>query len=244
MGRRKIKTHEQDLARVRENQRRHRAKIKDHIAILEQKLAEKDILLAQAEDRIAQLTTALEFERRRVDEKETQWIPDEPLLVTLDTSSPESAPQSEVSQPSQPPSTSLSGEFDLAGKRPCEGLCPWVYLSTVGIASPQRLPTPETSGTVDDTNKAITLTGSFSYAETVDLVSKQCLDLDPPRFGESTTLCITAYNLIDQQNYRGLETNTIYQWLRQGFRSGYDRLDGCRVENGILFSLLDFVSST
>lgn len=240
MGRRKSKTHEEDLARVRENQRRHRARIKDQASALEGKLAEKDALLAKAEERIAELTAALEFERLQTRERRLERASDESLHVTPDT-----APADWVSPTNlqyQPTSVSLNEGAIAAGRRPCEGCCPWVYLSTGGTAKSD--PPSSLGDKGDPTNDALTLTGSSSYIETVELAMKQCLDLDPPRFGESTTLCITAYNLIDQQNYRGLETSTMYQWLRQGFRSGHDQLDSCRVENGILFSLLDFVSST
>jgi hypothetical protein len=241
MGRRKTKTHEQDLARVRENQRRHRAKVKDQVANLQEKLAEKEALLAKAEERIVELTAALEFERLRTGEGQTEYASDESLEDPKDTISAELVPPTDVLQPTP---ASLHRDSAPAVKRPCEGRCPWVYLSTVGTAKSQPSPSSDSPNTSDPTNDVITLAGSSSYTETVELATKQCLDLDPPRFGESTTLCITAYNLIDQQNYRGLETSTVYQWLRQGFRSGHDRLDGCRVENSILFSLLDFVSST
>jgi hypothetical protein len=241
MGRRKIKTHEQDLARVRENQRRHRAKIKDQVATLEKRLAEKEVLLAKAEERIVELTAAYEVEHLRAGEKQTECVSDEALIDTQTTLLAGLVPPIEVAQS---PTAFPDGDSTTSRKRPCEGRCPWVYLSTVGTTKSQPSPTSESFDTIESTNDVITLTGQSSYTETVELATKQCLDLDPPRFGESTTLCITAYNLIDQQNYRGLETSTVYQWLRQGFRSGHDRLDGCRVENSILFSLLDFVSST
>jgi hypothetical protein len=241
MGRRKTKTHEEDLARVRENQRRHRARVKDQVATLEEKLVEKEALLAKAEERIAQLTAALEYERLRVVNEKIGPPPKGSLEGPQKTISPKSFSATELYQPILASSKEDSTE---PGKRPCEGRCPWVYLSTVGTAKSSSSSDLQSSDTIDPINNAILFNESSSYAETVELATKQCLDLDPPRFGESTTLCITAYNLIDQQNYRGLETSTVYQWLRQGFRSGHDRLDGCRVENSILFSLLDFVSST
>lgn len=244
MGRRKTKTHEEDLARVRENQRRHRAKIKDQVTTLEDKLAEKEALLAKAEEQIAELTAALEFERSRPRERQIETTPDTSFADTEQTTPEEFIQPDEIQL--QQSRTSVDEDFTPAGKRPCEGRCPWVYLATVGTADSQPSPLPSSSSrdSNDSPKDMITLTGSSSYTETVELATKQCLDLDPPRFGESTTLCITAYNLIDQQNFRGLEISTVYQWLRQGFRSGHDRMDGCRVENSILFSLLDFVSST
>lgn len=46
---------EHTLNRVRENQRRHRARQKDHVATLEQKLAETELLLSEARAEIAKL---------------------------------------------------------------------------------------------------------------------------------------------------------------------------------------------
>jgi hypothetical protein len=63
--------------------------------------------------------------------------------------------------------------------------------------------------------------------------------LNPP---ESTTLCSQAYILIAQQNFRGLSSQSIVSWLNEGFRRATARGEGCRVENGLLFGLLDFVS--
>ncbi|QDS72357.1 hypothetical protein FKW77_008121 [Venturia effusa] len=242
MGRKKTKTHEEDLARVRENQRRHRARVKDQVATLEEKLAEKEALLAKAEERIAELTAALDFERSRVQERQPKITPDPSFADIARTMTEEFALPAEFQLQQSP--ISVNEELAPARKRPCEGRCPWVYLATVGTADSQPSPSPSSGDSSEPSNEVVTLTGSPSYTETVELATKKCLDLDPPRFGESTTLCITAYNLIDQQNFRGLETSTVYQWLRQGFRSGHDRTDGCRVENSILFSLLDFVSST
>ncbi|RDI77153.1 hypothetical protein Vi05172_g12903 [Venturia inaequalis] len=232
MGRRKTKTHEEDLSRVRENQRRHRARVKNQVATLEEQLVEKEALLAKAEERIAELTAALEAESTSTssfESSEETTLPEE-FVLPADT---------HLQQAS-----TIDEEFSSADERPCEGRCPQAYLATIGIIDSQPSPSTNPGDSNKSPNKTIELTGSSSYTETVEFATKECLGLDPPRSGESTTLCITAYNLIDQQNFRGLETGTVYQWLRRGFRSGHDRTDGCRVENSILFSLLDFVSST
>ena len=65
-----------------------------------------------------------------------------------------------------------------------------------------------------------------------------------PSDGESTTLCSQAYVLITQQNFRGLNAHTIRSWLDQGFRRAKGQGEGCRVENSLLFGLLDFISGT
>lgn len=69
-----------------------------------------------------------------------------------------------------------------------------------------------------------------------------CNTYPPSNEKESTTLCSQAYVLIAQQNFRGLSATTIKTWLDQGFRRGRRGDEGCRVENGLLFGLLDFIS--
>ncbi|PSN65109.1 hypothetical protein BS50DRAFT_589551 [Corynespora cassiicola Philippines] len=69
-----------------------------------------------------------------------------------------------------------------------------------------------------------------------------CATRPPPSPTESTTLCSQAYILISQQNFRNLDAATIRRWLWEGYRSAQNRGEGCRVENGVLMSLLDFIS--
>jgi hypothetical protein len=59
---------------------------------------------------------------------------------------------------------------------------------------------------------------------------------------ESTTLCSQAYMLISQQNFRQIDAGTIRLWLWQGYRRAMKRGEGCRVENGVLLSVLNFIS--
>ncbi|KAE9962510.1 hypothetical protein BLS_000248 [Venturia inaequalis] len=204
MGRRKTKTHEEDLSRVRENQRRHRARVKNQVATLEEQLAEKEALLAKAEERIAELTAALEAERSLKGETQAESTPTSSFESSEETTLPEEFVLAADIQLQQAPT--IDEEFFPASKRPCEGRCPQAYLATtVGIIDSQPSQSTNPGDSNKSPNKIITLTGSSSYTETVEFATKECLDLDSPRSGESTTLCITAYNLIDQQNFRGLE---------------------------------------
>ncbi|OAX85529.1 hypothetical protein ACJ72_00067 [Emergomyces africanus] len=59
---------------------------------------------------------------------------------------------------------------------------------------------------------------------------------------ESTTPCSQAFVFISQQNFRGIDASMIEKWLSRGFRQATDPREGCRVENSILFQLLDFIS--
>ncbi|KAF2786199.1 hypothetical protein K505DRAFT_344009 [Melanomma pulvis-pyrius CBS 109.77] len=69
-----------------------------------------------------------------------------------------------------------------------------------------------------------------------------CATRPAPSPTESTTLCSQAYMLISQQNFRQIDAATIRLWLWQGYRRAQRRGEGCRVENGVLLSVLDFIS--
>lgn len=56
----------------------------------------------------------------------------------------------------------------------------------------------------------------------------------------NTTLCEVAQDLIDQYNTKGVDLNVIKQRLWPGFRNG--DANGCRVQNNVLFEVLDEIS--
>ena len=58
----------------------------------------------------------------------------------------------------------------------------------------------------------------------------------------NTTLCAIAEDLISQYNARGADMDEIRQRLWAGFRKGKPG-DGCRVQNNVLFQVLDEISN-
>ncbi|KAF2469187.1 uncharacterized protein BDR25DRAFT_335117 [Lindgomyces ingoldianus] len=76
----------------------------------------------------------------------------------------------------------------------------------------------------------------------IDPECRSCKTRPPPSPSESTTPCSQAYVLIAQQNFRGIDAQTMRTWLVQGFRRAPRKGEGCRVENGALFRLLDYIS--
>lgn len=58
----------------------------------------------------------------------------------------------------------------------------------------------------------------------------------------NTTLCAIAEELISQYNTRGVEVAEIQKKLWAGFSRGAATGDGCRVQNQILFQVLDDIS--
>jgi hypothetical protein len=59
----------------------------------------------------------------------------------------------------------------------------------------------------------------------------------------NTTLCGMAEELINQYNTAGIDIEVIRQRLWAGFKAG-TRGDGCRVENQVLFQVLDEISNS
>ncbi|OJD25610.1 hypothetical protein ACJ73_03021 [Blastomyces percursus] len=98
---------------------------------------------------------------------------------------------------------------------------------------------------------------SFSTTSTPTLTALQLQDLVLPNIpasllsssfytlspaDESTTPCTQAFLFISQQNFKGIDASVIERWLCRGFRQATDPREGCRVENNLLFQLLDFIS--
>ncbi|GAD99274.1 conserved hypothetical protein [Paecilomyces variotii No. 5] len=58
----------------------------------------------------------------------------------------------------------------------------------------------------------------------------------------NTTLCAVAGELINQYNTRGMDITEIRKKLWAGFRKGVSAEEGCRVQNQVLFDLLNEIS--
>ena len=88
--------------------------------------------------------------------------------------------------------------------------------------------------------------GNALYAHQDDLAvlrRSDCSHLPPPMPGESTIPCKTAYRIMEQQNYNGVELTTIRGFLTPGFRGATGEEEGCRVESNRVFSVLDLINN-
>ncbi|KAL5461623.1 hypothetical protein PMIN06_002120 [Paraphaeosphaeria minitans] len=219
---------EHTLTRVRENQRRHRARRKDYVATLEQKLAYTEAQLAAARAERDELREERETwqARRGVEELDFR--------------------------------TDMASEM-LALERLVDTLpaSPLGDVVAFNLPFPSNLPLPvfpvdadahaDVNPTLDDTR--LPLTGPppccTDVAPEPTPPSPECTTCHTrpaPLPTESTTLCAQAYVLIAQQNFRGIDAGTIRLWLGQGYRRARREGEGCRVENGALFRLLDYIS--
>ncbi|KAF1978943.1 hypothetical protein BU23DRAFT_549640 [Bimuria novae-zelandiae CBS 107.79] len=210
---------EHTLTRVRENQRRHRARRKDYIATLEQKLADTEAQLADARAEIV----LLRQERER--EQEQSRVRNDSVIQA-----------------------DISGEM-MALERLVDAL----PTPVAGETFPTHNDLPETL--LDEPSLSLSLppktleivapTAPPCCEDTPPAASPECSSCHTrpaPLPSESTTLCAQAYVLIAQQNFRGIDAGTIRLWLYQGYRRARREGEGCRVENGALFRLLDYIS--
>ena len=235
---------EHTLTRVRENQRRHRARRKDYIASLESRLALAETQLADARAEIALLRREREREREQMGESRTHIVA---AAATTQSFDADAALHSEA----------------LLLSRLIDGLPTPVLGETIPTFGTQlhalALPPPDTPPSVPSSPAdalALTIpitTGPPPCCDDTPSPSpspsplpspecSSCHERPAPAPTESTTLCAQAYVLIAQQNFRGIDAGTIRLWLGQGYRRARREGEGCRVENGALFRLLDYIS--
>ncbi|KAF1930617.1 uncharacterized protein M421DRAFT_378247 [Didymella exigua CBS 183.55] len=225
---------EHTLNRVRENQRRHRARQRDHVVSLELRLAEIERQLAKAHTEIealkAERDTATAFacyditkHFERMDSAVgtstslTQLLDTAAVDVGLDMPAPSSVAESTLIATSfqlLPPPVS-----PVVGPPPC---------CTDSLLTPSALTEPTTAA-------VIPTVGSDPECST-------CKTRPPPSPSESTTLCAQAFIMISQQNVRNVDPDLIRMWLSQGYRRAMRKGEGCRVENGTLRGLLEYIS--
>jgi hypothetical protein len=231
---------EHTLNRVRENQRRHRARQRDHVATLEQRLADTERELADARAEIealrAERDTANAFACYDITkhfERMDSAVGTSTSLTPLAGSAPvdigfDVPPvSSNVTEP-----TLIATSFQLllppatpVGPPPC---CTDTILTSTVSASPTS------------TEPSIAIAALPTVPS--DPECSTCKTRPPPSPSESTTLCAQAFVMISQQNVRNLDPELIRMWLSQGYRRAMREGEGCRVENGTLRGLLEYIS--
>jgi hypothetical protein len=253
------------LTRVRENQRRHRARRKDYIATLEEKLAETEKQLAEARAEIAALKrerdvgvvvlpcahgVEREEEEEEKEEKERRDQERGKAMLRIDGA---------VGEVEEMDGVEEEEEEEEHGGVNGDGFCSSLEQDDgLALALPQ-----DTAFLTDDFSLLDTLPSpipdipelpmagpppcceeipSTPPPDPTDPECSTCKTRPAPLPSESTTLCAQAYVMISQQNFRDVDATTIRLWLYQGYRRAQREGEGCRVENGALFRLLDFIS--
>lgn len=237
---------EHTLNRVRENQRRHRARRKDYIDTLEKKLADTERQLEEAKR---------EIERLRAGRNDAQWSFNIGVMLPVtENSDSQTTGRIEEIRDDADSGAALRITTWTDAESGSTVTSPELYetadIASLSVLSPVTsneppLSQPEFSGPppccIDEQVEALLPTADTN-SSALDPECVSCKTRPPPAPTESTTLCSQAYVLIAQQNFRGIDAGTIRTWLYQGFRRAQRAGEGCRVENTALMSLLDFIS--
>jgi hypothetical protein len=250
--------------RVRNNQRRHRARQKDHIASLERKLGEAELTISTLGNQVGALQAAL----KRLYRKTNPPDKEECRVQSLDGASPpplhgivlqtnDLAPWSRaVLASGEPFAPDNQSRFKIdmlssPGDETCHALAATdaqvASTSPGAIAQSHTAPTPccyrDSSTDSEPTAHAAGRETLFLRQETPPLIPASVLQPAWP-CAESTIACSEAYLLIAQQNFKGMNQGDVTAWLCSGFRMSVQRGEGCRVQTDILFSLLAYISDT
>lgn len=191
--------------RVRNNQRRHRARAKEHVQDLEKRLEETSARLDAALQTISHLAQEVEILRGRVLSS--------PAWSQLPPPATETAP----------------------------GVAP--------VEAPPVDPTPiqdplDLDSHTEEPLEVLDTTAQPSSAETAENADCGCDGYPPQAPGESTLPCSSAFRIIEQQNFSGVEVTTIRAWLGPGFRRALRPGEACRVETNRVYELLDHITSS
>ncbi|KAL2871145.1 bZIP transcription factor [Aspergillus lucknowensis] len=236
------------LARVRENQRRSRARRQDHLQDLEQKVLvlQKELERRDVAHRLA--IQKLEAENKKLrDVLSASGIPspaleaflqrvDNPLMAqkvaipALQRSKPKSCGQLEDPTKCASPASCARKPPDDAGS---------------GTENPESVDTANgefTDSLIETRPEKVEKSLSPELASFCACSPEEGLESLP--ISErvlNTTLCGVAEQLVKQYNTRGVDISEIQKRLREGFLRGIAE-EGCRVQNQILFQVLDEIS--
>ncbi|KAK1762630.1 hypothetical protein QBC33DRAFT_551609 [Phialemonium atrogriseum] len=234
--------------RLRNNQRRHRERVKHHITGLEARLAETQLQLDKALARISELTEELHLAKTLPAEtiRQTELIhsgtPDD-IRVARRVNP---APLTQVPCAIQELDASLADRNALPPaqkQRDDAALQP--HLVTEKMPWPEKLAEPASPVlSAPSMNNTILQGFTLGHDEVADGGEQDCSDLPPPNPDESTTRCREAFTIIATHNYSGLDISAIRRHLQPGFRGSIVSGDGCRVDNRLLFALLDSIGSS
>lgn len=221
------KSPKQKAVQIRNNQRRHRAKVKARISTLESELAESQRRLVAAEHRI----TALTAEVNRLREPAATRV----LSMEFPFNSPTSHSVSKSSYSCISSMQRGLGNFSYSNQN-------------VMVDLPLERPiTPNSSlkgnnNTLLGTTIGVDIEANDQTRSAAFVAQYDCQTLPLPQPGESTTTCVAAYSIIEQQNFKKIDMGYIHEWLKSGYRRATKPGDGCTVVNTHVYNLINFLS--
>ncbi|KAM6485360.1 hypothetical protein HDV62DRAFT_354727 [Trichoderma sp. SZMC 28011] len=222
----------QKATRIRNNQRRHRAKVKTHISTLEAELAESQRQLNAAEHRITALTAEVERLLKEA-RREPALAGISPVQHSFDLPMPLAVSEA-------PCCCSCSSQRRQSNSSPCK--------QNAVVDLPFDMPVVPNSMLMDHISAYSGINagdgiGKDDLTVAVAFITQyDCQSLPPPQPGESTTDCVAAYRIIKQQNFKGIDMEAIHQRLQSGYRKAKRPGDGCTVVNSLLYSIISYLS--
>lgn len=216
-----------DVARQRENQRRHRARVKSRITELEAALSDTQNKLEDALRHIEDLTAEVQRLHTLGSEALT---PQRQAAVVQEPDYDETDQSIEQEYPTPSASSCPERENSCGISRPCT-ITPQKPTTS---ASPHPI-APGTPVLVDLQGDAVPL----SDFENPD---SDCPLLPAPGRDESTIPCRDAYSIIKERSTPEFDLSAANEWLKPGFRRAIVPGTGCRVQTHILFAFVDHMT--
>ncbi|KAJ8102367.1 hypothetical protein POJ06DRAFT_249522 [Lipomyces tetrasporus] len=257
-----------DLARVRDNQRRCRARRREYVAELERKV--RDFEASSTQPNTVDLPSAGALMRENeILRKLLKTLGLDEQFLAMYMNAELSA--SNISLRIQGHEQSSAGpqfpgseapQYGTAGSQPYSNLADtlpfndWLYEANLGLSLEPHLGSPTLSHYSPISNLASPNQGTAALlpltAPGADTACPQnCLDSTPhlSEFSslytaigastrESTIPCSTAFAMIVHHNRKGYSKMELDIRLRRGFRMGHTQWDGCRVDSKVLFTVL------
>ena len=234
------KSKEDHTTRVRENQRRHRARTKAYIAAIEKQLAESQVRLEAALAENSRLKGSLEACKSR----DSKLALEERQHAMACGMCKEGEPgDGTISVIASLDNGSRFEKHSLQDTGQNQRLEDGESLMSAELQEQELLRTPTmmpSNCSVFSSSADLTPQGSIAKDIHPMLTQKDCRCLPFPLPGESTIPCITAYGIIEEQNYNGMDLRAVDGILAPGFRRAISS-EGCRVKSHLVFSVLDSV---
>jgi hypothetical protein len=233
-----LKPHNHNATRVRNNQRRHRARIKTRLESLETELAQSQRELRTAKDRIEELEALLRAKGSCAPNHQF----DDPVQNSYYT------PGQVIVEQSLPAQQLGDLSSDLSNSGVCRCLPASVNQSAIlqdcGQSSTLSPATSILAGDVTIANEYATdhsETNMFAFSLLAQYEHNSGLPL--VKSDESTTLCRVAFEIVAQQNIASIDPGELERQLWPGFRRETKQNEGCRVDTKVLYAVIDYMSS-
>lgn len=233
-----LKPQNHNATRVRDNQRRHRARVKARIESLEMELTQSRQELRMARARIQELEALLtDGDSSHTLSSHFNGLAREPAGQPNQITTKEALPVEEFGSSGGAP----------GGLEPCQYL-PSSTSQPSGEQHHDQRAAPSLAVRVSNTDPMMpsSLLSDESVASPVifSIIAQYSRDDRLPLVapGESTILCRVAYEMVSQQSMASLDFSDFEEWLRPGFRREIKPGEGCRVDTKILYGLIDCLS--